>query len=84
MYEAITHAENRVLFGQRVTEFPQIRQMLAEVFARLAGMKLYSERAVDYMRSAWRLHRRYLFVQRRRENDRDPRGREDHRRSCRT
>ncbi|MDV3127322.1 acyl-CoA dehydrogenase [Mycobacterium sp. 21AC1] len=61
MYEATTHAENRILFGQRVTEFPQIRRMLAESYARLVGMKLYSERAVDYMRSAGAHDRRYLL-----------------------
>lgn len=61
MYEAVTHAENRVLFGQRVTEFPQIRRMLADGYARLIGMKLYSERAIDYMRSASADDRRYLL-----------------------
>lgn len=61
MYEAVTHAENRVLFGQRVTEFPQIRRMLADGYARLVGMKLYSERAIDYMRSASLNDRRYLL-----------------------
>ncbi|BBX26360.1 acyl-CoA dehydrogenase [Mycolicibacterium alvei] len=61
MYEAVTHAENRVLFGQRVTEFPQIRRMLADGYARLIGMKLYSERAIDYMRSASLDDRRYLL-----------------------
>lgn len=61
MYEAITHAENRILFGQHVTEFPQIRRMLTEGYARLAGMKLYSERAIDYMRSASPNDRRYLL-----------------------
>jgi alkylation response protein AidB-like acyl-CoA dehydrogenase len=61
MYEAVTHAANRVLFGQRVTEFPQIRRMLADGYARLVGMKLYSERAIDYMRSASPKDRRYLL-----------------------
>lgn len=61
MYEGVTHAENRILFGQHVTEFPQIRRMLAEAYARLAGMKLYSERAIDYMRSANADDRRYLL-----------------------
>ncbi|MBS9534787.1 acyl-CoA dehydrogenase [Mycobacterium sp. M1] len=61
MYEALTHAENRVLFGHRVTEFPQIRAMTAQAYARLAGMKLYSERAVDYLRSASAGDRRYLL-----------------------
>ncbi|WP_066896242.1 acyl-CoA dehydrogenase family protein [Mycolicibacterium houstonense] len=61
MYEAVTHAENRILFGRRVTEFPQIRRMLADGYARLVGMKLYSERAIDYMRSAGPNDRRYLL-----------------------
>ncbi|AEF42838.1 acyl-CoA dehydrogenase family protein [Hoyosella subflava] len=61
MFEALTHAENRILFGQRVTEFSQIRRMTAEAYARLVGMKLYSERAIDYMRSAAPDDRRYLL-----------------------
>ncbi|MCV7193634.1 acyl-CoA dehydrogenase [Mycolicibacterium brumae] len=61
LYEAVTHAENRVLFGQRVTEFPQIRTMFAECYARLAGMSLYSQRAIDYLRSASAEDRRYLL-----------------------
>ncbi|MEZ0049050.1 acyl-CoA dehydrogenase [Mycobacterium sp. MAA66] len=61
MYEAVVHAENRILFGQHVTEFSQIRRMLAESYARLAGMTLYSERAIDYMRSASADDRRYLL-----------------------
>ncbi|MBN4926848.1 acyl-CoA dehydrogenase [Hoyosella rhizosphaerae] len=61
LYEALTHAENRILFGKRVTEFPQIRRMTAEAYVRLIGMKLYSERAIDYMRSANADDRRYLL-----------------------
>lgn len=61
MFEAVTHAENRILFGHNVTEFPQVRQLLADSFARLIGMKLYSERAIDYMRSANDDDRRYLL-----------------------
>ncbi|WP_280352994.1 acyl-CoA dehydrogenase family protein [Nocardia otitidiscaviarum] len=61
MYEAVTHAENRILFGHRVTEFPQVRALLADNYARLIGMKLYSERAIDYMRSAHADDRRYLL-----------------------
>ncbi|MRH91952.1 acyl-CoA dehydrogenase [Nocardia sp. SYP-A9097] len=62
MYEAVTHAENRILFGHKVTEFPQVKSLLADSFARLIGMKLYSERAIDYMRSANENDRRYLLV----------------------
>ncbi|WP_167478358.1 acyl-CoA dehydrogenase family protein [Nocardia arthritidis] len=60
-YEAITHAENRILFGHRVTEFPQVRSLLTDSYARLVAMKLYSERAIDYMRSAHAEDRRYLL-----------------------
>jgi len=62
MYEALTHADSRVLFGHRVTEFPQVRGLITDSYARLVGMKLYSERAIDYMRSAHRDDRRYLLV----------------------
>ncbi|MEV0028628.1 acyl-CoA dehydrogenase family protein [Nocardia sp. NPDC050793] len=60
-YESITHAENRILFGHRVTEFPQVRSLLTDSYARLIGMKLYSERAIDYLRSAYPEDRRYLL-----------------------
>ncbi|WP_280384617.1 acyl-CoA dehydrogenase family protein [Nocardia wallacei] len=60
-HEAINHAENRVLFGHRVTEFPQVRGLVADSYARLIAMKLYSERAIDYMRSAHENDRRYLL-----------------------
>ncbi|WP_067838162.1 acyl-CoA dehydrogenase family protein [Nocardia lijiangensis] len=60
-YESITHAENRILFGHRVTEFPQVRSLLTDSYARLIGMKLYSERAIDYLRSASPDDRRYLL-----------------------
>ncbi|WP_067702482.1 acyl-CoA dehydrogenase family protein [Nocardia jejuensis] len=62
MFEAVTHAENRILFGHKVTEFPQVKSLLADNYARLIGMKLYSERAIDYMRSATPEDRRYLLV----------------------
>ncbi|MBO0767811.1 MAG: hypothetical protein J2O48_03915, partial [Solirubrobacterales bacterium] len=61
-YEAITHAENRILFGHRVTEFPQVEQIVTDSYARLLAMKLYTERAVDYMRSASPQDRRYLLI----------------------
>ncbi|MFD9548411.1 acyl-CoA dehydrogenase family protein [Nocardia salmonicida] len=60
-YEAIDHAENRILFGHRVTEFPQVRALITDSYARIAAMKLYSARAVDYMRSASPDDRRYLL-----------------------
>ncbi len=60
-YEAITHAENRVLFGSRVTEFAQVRRLFADAYARLVAMKLFGTRAIDYMRSAGPDDRRYLL-----------------------
>ena len=50
-YETVTQAENRVLFGKRVTEFGQVRRILTEAYARLLAAKLYGARAVDYVRT---------------------------------
>ncbi len=60
-YETVTQAEDRVLFGKRVTEFGQIRRILSEAYARLLAAKLYGLRAVDYVRSASLDDRRYLL-----------------------
>ena len=60
-YEAITHAANRELYGMHVTDFPHVRQMFTEAYARLAAMKLVATRANDYMRSASADDRRYLL-----------------------
>jgi acyl-CoA dehydrogenase len=60
-HEAITHADGRVLYGNKVTEFPHVRQLLTDAYARLVGMKLFGERAIDYFRSATPDDRRYLL-----------------------
>ncbi len=60
-YEAITHANGRVLFGNRVTEFPHVRQGFVDAFSRLVAMKLFGDRAIDYLRSAGPDDRRYLL-----------------------
>ena len=60
-YEAITHAHNRILYGAPVTNFPHVRAEFVEAFARLIAMKLFSDRAVDYFRSAHESDRRYLL-----------------------
>ena len=60
-FEAITHANSRVLYGKRVTEFPHVRQGFVDAYARLAAMKLFGERAIDYFRSAGPEDRRYLL-----------------------
>jgi alkylation response protein AidB-like acyl-CoA dehydrogenase len=60
-YEAITHADGRVLYGKRVTDFPHVRQGLTDAYARLVAMKLFADRATDYFRSASPEDRRYLL-----------------------
>ncbi|MEU8900759.1 acyl-CoA dehydrogenase [Nocardia sp. NPDC048505] len=60
-HEAINHADNRILFGHRVTEFPQVQALVTDSYARLIAMKLYSERAIDYLRTASPEDRRYLL-----------------------
>ena len=61
LYEAITHAQNRILYGNPVTDFPHVRREFVEAYARLVAMKLFSDRAVDYFRSAGPDDRRYLL-----------------------
>ena len=60
-YEAINHANNRILYGNPVTDFPHVRASFVEAFARLIAMKLFSDRAIDYFRSASLDDRRYLL-----------------------
>lgn len=60
-YEAITHAHNRILYGRRVTEFPHVRGNFVDAYSRIVAMKLFSDRAVDYFRSASLDDRRYLL-----------------------
>jgi len=61
MYEAVTHAHQRVLYGKQVTDFPHVRRELIDAYARLVAMKAFSDRAVDYFRSAGPDDRRYLL-----------------------
>jgi acyl-CoA dehydrogenase len=61
MYEAVTHASNRVLYGTVVTDFTHVRRLLTDAYVRLAAMKLVATRACDYMRSASADDRRYLL-----------------------
>ncbi len=60
-YEAINHAHNRYLYGDRVTKFPHIRKLFTESYVRLVAMRLYALRAIDYFRSASDDDRRYLL-----------------------
>jgi acyl-CoA dehydrogenase len=60
-YEAVTHAANRRLYGMAVTDFPHVKQLFVDAYARLVAMKLVALRAADYMRSASTADRRYLL-----------------------
>lgn len=60
-YEAITHANNRILYGNPVTDFPHVRGSFVDAYSRIVAMKLFSDRAVDYFRSASLDDRRYLL-----------------------
>jgi acyl-CoA dehydrogenase len=60
-YESIAHANNRVLYDTRVTDFPHVRRMLADAYARLVAMKIFAARATDYMRTASDDDRRFLL-----------------------
>jgi len=60
-YEAITHADNRVLYGTKVTDFPHVRRMLTDAHSRLVAMKLFSDRSIEYFRAAGPDDRRYLL-----------------------
>ncbi len=61
MYEAVTHASNRHLYGTVVTDFSHVRRLLTDAYVRLIAMKLVATRASDYMRSASAEDRRYLL-----------------------
>lgn len=60
-HEAITHAHNRILYGNPVTDFPHVRSSFVDAYARLIAMKVFSARALDYFRSASLDDRRYLL-----------------------
>ncbi len=61
MYEAVTHAANRYLYGTAVIDFGHVRRLLTDAYLRLAAMRLVATRAGDYMRSAGAEDRRYLL-----------------------
>jgi len=60
-YEAIDHAANRNVYGKFVTDFPHVKRLFTDAYCRLTAMKLFAERASDYMRSASADDRRYLL-----------------------
>ncbi len=60
-YEALNHASSRRLFDHYVTDFIHVQQLFTDAYARLAAMKLFAMRAIDYMRVAGTDDRRYLL-----------------------
>jgi acyl-CoA dehydrogenase len=60
-YEAIDHAANRNVYGNYVTDFPHVKRLFTDAYSRLCAMKLFAERATDYMRSASTEDRRYML-----------------------
>ncbi|MCP5161018.1 MAG: acyl-CoA dehydrogenase [Hahellaceae bacterium] len=60
-YEAINHASHRRLFDHYVTDFVHIKQLFSDAYTRLTAMKLFAQRAIDYMRVANPDDRRYLL-----------------------
>ena len=61
LYEAMTHAAHRELYGKKVTDFPHVRNLLMDATTRLIAMRLFATRAIDYMRIASPEDRRYLL-----------------------
>ena len=60
-YEAIDHAAGRQLYNMQVTDFPHVKRLFTDAWARLIAMKLFALRASDYLRSASADDRRYLL-----------------------
>jgi acyl-CoA dehydrogenase len=61
MEEAALHLSSRVLYAKPAIEMPHLRRTMAEAYARIAAMKLYAYRALDYVRAAHQSDRRYVL-----------------------
>ncbi|WP_324193801.1 acyl-CoA dehydrogenase family protein [Nocardia blacklockiae] len=60
-HETINRAAAKILFGHPVTEFGQVRRILTDNYVRLLAMKLYHERAIDYLRCSTPEDRRFVM-----------------------
>ncbi len=58
-HEALAHARGRTLYGKPAADLPHLRSAFAHAYAKLAAMKLYAYRALDYLRCASAQDRRY-------------------------
>jgi acyl-CoA dehydrogenase len=61
-HEAADHLRGRILYGRPVIALPHIRAAMCQAYARIAAMKLYAYRALDYLHSATAHDRRYLLL----------------------
>jgi acyl-CoA dehydrogenase len=61
LVEASEHLGARVLYGKPVLAMPHIRSAMVEAYARIAAMKLFAYRALDYVHAASAKDRRYLL-----------------------
>jgi len=59
--EASAHLGARILYGKPAIEMPLLRSAVAQAYARLAAMKLYAYRALDYVHAANSADRRYML-----------------------
>jgi len=59
--EAFAHLRQRILYGKPVSDMPHIRAATTHAYARLAAMKLYAYRALDYLQVARADDRSYLL-----------------------
>ncbi len=59
--EAARHLRTRILYGKPAIAMPHLRFAMSQAYARLAAMKLYAYRALDYVRAATAQDRRYLL-----------------------
>jgi acyl-CoA dehydrogenase len=59
--ESSNHLRTRIISGRPVIEMPHIRSIMSQAYARLAAMKLFAYRALDYLHAASADDRRYLL-----------------------
>jgi acyl-CoA dehydrogenase len=59
--EATAYLRGRVLYRRAVLGMPHIRLATAQAYARLAAMKLYAYRALDYVQASSPTDQRYLL-----------------------
>lgn len=60
-FETRAHLHNRTLYDKPALDMPHLADMTALAWTRLAAMKLYATRALDYLQCASNADRRYLL-----------------------